>query len=101
MIFLYVTCKNIDEAKGIAKELLNRKAAACTNIMPISSMYLHDGNITEGTETAMIIKTIDSKVGDVEDIVRESHSYRAPCIASLSLHRLNREYKEWITSQIA
>ena len=38
---------------------------------------------------------------DVADIVRELHSYKTPCIASLTLHRMNTEFKEWMTNCIA
>lgn len=99
MVFLYVTCKNHEEAVRIARQIVKKKAAGCVNIFPIRSIYGGDGSdLKETDETSMIVKTIDSKVQEVEDIVRSLHSYKTPCIASFALHRLNREYKEWLTS---
>ncbi|MBI3588897.1 MAG: divalent-cation tolerance protein CutA [Candidatus Liptonbacteria bacterium] len=100
MVFLYITCKNQEEAKRIGRQLVREKAAGCVNIFPISSVYGDGGGVRETEETSMIVKTIDSKVQEVEDIVRSIHSYKVPCIASFSLHRLNHEYKEWLTSQV-
>jgi periplasmic divalent cation tolerance protein len=100
MVFLYVTCKNIEEARRISRELVRKKAAGCVNIMPINSIYKDGDDLRETEETAMIVKTIDSKVQEAEDIVRSIHSYKVPCIASFALHRLNREYKEWLTSMV-
>ena len=98
MVFLYVTCKNHEEAVRIGRQLVKKKAAGCVNIFPIRSVYSDNGGLMETDETSMIVKTIDSKVQEAEDIVRSLHSYKTPCIASFALHRLNREYKEWLTS---
>ena len=99
MVFLYVTCKNHEEAKRIGRQLIRQKAAGCVNIFPINSIYSGgDKELHETEETSMIIKTIDSKVQEAEDIVRSIHSYKTPCIATFALHRLNHEYKEWLTS---
>ncbi len=102
MVFLYVTCKDMDEAKKIGKELIEQKVAGCVNIDPIHSLYRgNDGKVGIVEEVAMIIKTIDSKVQQAEDIVHKLHSYTVPCIASFALFRLNREYKEWLMEQVS
>jgi len=101
MIFLYITCKDVDEAKKIGHALIKSKAAGCVNIAPITSVYPEDGEVKEVTEASLIVKTIDSKVQQVENIVRELHSYKIPCMASFALFRLNREYKDWLMSCVA
>jgi periplasmic divalent cation tolerance protein len=101
MIFLYITCKNMDEARAIAKAVIEKKVAGCVNIFPVQSIYQDDGGAKEVSEVSLLVKTSDSKVQDVEDLVRGLHSYKTPCIASLSLWRLNREYKEWLVGQLA
>ncbi|MBI4094980.1 MAG: divalent-cation tolerance protein CutA [Candidatus Liptonbacteria bacterium] len=101
MLFLYITCKNEEEAKKISHALIKRKAAGCVNIHLIHSVYPENGAVKDVPEAAMIVKTIDSKVHQVEDIVRELHSYKVPCVASFSLFRLNREYKDWLMSCVA
>jgi periplasmic divalent cation tolerance protein len=97
MVFLYITCKDAAEASKIGNALVERRAAACVNMWPIHSIYRGEGEKVErASEEVLIVKTIDAKVQAAEDIVRELHSYTTPCIASFSLHRLNREYKEWM-----
>ncbi len=97
MVFLYVTCKNHEEAKRIGRQLIKQKAAGCVNIFPIQSIYSEKDGLHETEETSMIIKTIDSKIQEAEDIIRSIHSYKTPCIATFALHRMNHEYKEWLT----
>ncbi|KKR04484.1 MAG: CutA1 divalent ion tolerance protein, periplasmic divalent cation tolerance protein [Candidatus Peregrinibacteria bacterium GW2011_GWC2_39_14] len=101
MVFVYITCASSEEAKKLAKILLEKKSAGCVNIFPIQSMYPENGSLKEVNEYAIIVKTIDSRVQAVEDIVRANHSYRSPFIGTLSLSRLNREYKEWLTAVLA
>ncbi len=101
MVFLYITCKDADEAKRIGRTLVERKMAGCVNIAPIDSIYSENGKTKEVTEASLLVKTIDSKVQAVEDVVRDLHSYSTPCIASFALHRLNREYKDWLVRAVA
>lgn len=100
MVFLYVTCKDAAEAKKIGSELVKRKIAGCVNIAPIESIYRDNGELVATPEASLLIKTSDQKVQQVEDTVRHLHSYKVPCIASFALHRLNREYKEWLVNQL-
>ena len=102
MVFLYVTCKNVDEAKKIGKALVEGKAAGWVNISPIHGMYRQDGEVKELADgAAILIKTIEQKVQHVEDIVRATHTSKIPCIASFTLYRLNREYKDWLINTVA
>lgn len=100
MVFTYTTCASEEEAKRLGRLLVQEGAAGCVNIFPIAAMYRDGGNVKEQGEYALLAKTIDGKVQMVEDIIRAGHSYQTPCIATLALHRLNREYKEWLTSEI-
>ena len=101
MVFIYITCASEEEAKKIGRALLDKGAAGCVNIFPIHSMYRDGGKERDAPEYALIAKTIDSKVQATEDVIKDLHSYKVPCVATFALFRMNREYKEWLTSQIA
>jgi len=101
MVFLYVTCKNPEEAQKISHTLVGKKIAGWVNIAPINSVYRENGEIKESAGTSLIVKTVESKVQDVEDVVRALQSHKVPCIASFSLYRLNREYKDWLIGSVA
>ena len=101
MVFLYVTCRNLDEAKAVSRALIERKAAGWVNISPVQAVYRSGDGVKEVDGAAIIIKTIESKVQNVEDTVREFHRGRISCIASFSLYRLNREYKDGLINTVA
>lgn len=101
MVFLYVTCKNTEEARRLAKMLVEERAAGWVNVTPAHAVYRQGGEVKEAADgAAIIVKTIESKVQHVEDVVRANHTSRIPCIAAFSLYRLNREYKDWLISTV-
>ena len=96
MIFIYVPCQNIDTAKIIANILVEKKMAGKVDIMPTSSVYRVAEGVTEVSGATMIIMTIDRHIQDIEDIVREHYQGGIPCMATISLYRLNRDFKDWL-----
>ncbi len=100
MVLIYITCKNTDEAKKIGKLIIERHLAACVNIWPMESIYFWQGKLTENNETALIVKTHEPKIADIEALILQNHSYATPFIGSIDVRRLNREYKEWMSTVI-
>ena len=97
MIYLYTPCKDVSEAKRIAKALVTRKIAACANIFPISSIYRWKGNLTE--EQVLLIKTTKKNTDKVRDEIKKLHSYDVPCIASFEVD-CNSDYETWVKSEV-
>lgn len=96
MIFIYVPCQNLDTAKTIAKILVEKRMAGKVDILPTNSVSLENGRVAETTGATMIIMTIDKHVQGIEDIVREYYQDGVPCMATISLYRLNRDFKDWL-----
>ncbi|AXI99988.1 divalent cation tolerance protein [Cyclonatronum proteinivorum] len=100
-VMLYVTTANVSEAQSIARTLLVHKLIACANILPrVQSLYRMDGVITEDEEAIMLVKTLESKLEEVENRITELHSYTVPCILQISTIRGNDAYINWIHSEI-
>lgn len=100
MVFIYTTFPTKEEAEKISQILLEKRMAACVNMWPLSSKYWWENKIESGEEIAVLIKTIEQKVGEVENVIRENHSYKVPCIATISIFRINQEYKEYLNKEI-
>ena len=96
MIFIYVPCQNLDTAKTIAKLLVEKKMAGKVDIMLTDSISRVNGGVTEASGATMIIMTIDKHIQDIEDIVREHYQGGVPCMATITLYRLNRDFKDWL-----
>lgn len=100
MILIYVTCKDIEEAKKISKNLLEKRLIACANMFPINSMYWWEGKINEDKEFALIIKTKKEKFEEVKKEIKKIHSYKVPCIVSFDIKRGNEDFLNWIKKEV-
>lgn len=70
--------------------------AGKVDVMPTNSFSQENGGVAEVSGATMIIMTIDKHVQDIEDTVREYYQDGVPCMATISLYRLNRDFKDWL-----
>jgi periplasmic divalent cation tolerance protein len=93
---VYVTAMDADEARSIARVLVEERLVACVNYWPITSAFRWEGAIEEGAEAAMICKTRTALVPQVIARIKEIHSYETPCITSWEIAAGSESYLDWI-----
>ena len=99
-IFVYVACKDIQEARKIAGHCVEERLAVSVNIFPnMESVYWWDGQINNEAETVMILKTMESRYDDLEKAVKKLHSYECPCIVALPVMHGYQPYLNWIKTE--
>jgi periplasmic divalent cation tolerance protein len=90
------TAGSRDEARRIAEALVDRKLAACVNIITkVVSIYRWKGKVEEAEEWMLLIKTA-SKFAPVRDAILEMHSYELPECLSISIEEGSPEYLKWL-----
>ena len=98
---VYMTAGNMDEASRIAKALVQRRLAACVNIIDgMRSVYEWKGTLHEEREVVMIAKTHADYLPDLVEAVKGMHSYDCPCIVGLDVHDGNNAFLDWIRAQV-
>lgn len=100
MIAVYITCKNEDEAKNIARQLLDLRLIACANIFPIKSMYWWQDEITEEKEVALLCKSSEENFEEIKKEAEEMHSYDIPLIECWNVDDVNKAYLEWMKGEL-
>ena len=101
-VFVYTTYPSLVEAERIGKALLERRLAACVNILPgMISHYRWQGAIERGEEVVMIVKTRASLSDDVRGAVREMHAYSTPAILVLPIEGGEPAYLDWLMRETA
>lgn len=101
MILVFSTAASKKEARHISKILLQKKLAACVNIIPgIESHYRWKGRIETGKEFLLLIKTKAALFGKLEKAVRENHSYSVPEIVAVSLEKGSKSYLDWLREAV-
>ncbi|MDP6671198.1 MAG: divalent-cation tolerance protein CutA [archaeon] len=94
-----VTCSNSTEAKKIAKHLLEKKLVACCNIVPeIESIYLWKGEVKQGSEALLIVKTREQLKEKVQEEIEKIHSYELPVIEFIETELSSKACK-WIEKE--
>jgi periplasmic divalent cation tolerance protein len=91
------TAGSQEEARKIAHSLVERKFAACVNIVPqIESIYRWQGKVESANEWLLLIKTLDTNFSQVCDEIKKLHSYELPECVKLEISGGNQEYLRWI-----
>lgn len=99
-VFVYTTYPSIVEAERIGRALVERRLAACVNILPgMVSLYWWEGKIDRGDEVVMIIKTRASLAEPVRAAVKKMHSYSTPAILVLPIESVDSDYHAWIVAE--
>ncbi len=91
----YITCPTRQVAESISRAMIEQGHAACTNIFPISSIYLWQKKIESEDEHVAILKTTQEKWEDLSKAIELAHPYEVPCIMRFDVCA-NDAYEEWI-----
>ena len=96
-LMVYVTAADANEARRIAKALVEERLAACVNILGrIESVYHWEGAVQSSEETAFLAKTTEACFDALAARVRELHSYELPCVVAVPLAQGEAAFLDWI-----
>lgn len=98
---ILTTTGSREEAQKIARALVERKLAACVNIVgPIESIYRWKGAVETSEEFLLVIKTTGVAYERVRDLIRLLHSHELPECIQLSIEDGLPKYLEWIGESV-
>src|SRR5258707_15084291 len=85
-IVVLCTCSTSEEARRLAGSLIEKRLAACVNLLPpVRSIYHWKGAVEEGEETLMIIKASRPLFEKLRPEIERLHSYEEPEIVGLPI----------------
>ena len=96
---VYITAGSRDEARRIARALIEARLAACVNILgPVESSFYWNG-VEQEEEVALVAKALDGDFDALAACVRQVHSYDCPCIVAWPISRGEPAYLRWIEEE--
>lgn len=96
-----VTAKDKEEAHKIAQGLLDKKLAACVNVIDsVESMFWWQGKMDQAREVLLVMKTRGDVMEEVIRTVKSLHSYDTPEIIAFPIVAGSKDYLDWIDSSV-
>jgi periplasmic divalent cation tolerance protein len=91
------TAGSEEQASAIARELVERRLAACVSIVGNACSFFHwKGEVTEEDEKLLIIKTARRLFPKLRQTIRELHSYDLPEVLALPIEDGDADYLNWL-----
>lgn len=89
-------------ADRLARELVERRLAACINIVgPIRSVYRWRDNIENDQEFLLLIKTTAERTAELRTALKALHTYELPECVELTVSGGREEYLAWLAAQVS
>lgn len=99
-VIVLVTAGSLDEARAIAKGVLEAKLAMCANIIPgVESHYWWQGKLETAPEFLLLIKSTREQFDALSILVKQLHSYDCPEIVALSPEAVEANFLKWWVGQ--
>lgn len=99
-ILVINNCPDTATADKIARELVERRLAACVNIMPACrSLYQWQGAVESAEEIPLLIKTTAALYPALQAAIQALHPYEVPEIIALPIAHGLPAYLDWVAAE--
>lgn len=100
-LIVFCTCGSESEALELARALVERRLAACVNVLPrVQSVYRWQGEVHNEAEVLLLIKTTEERFDSLRDAILALHSYQTPEIVAVPLSEGEDKYLAWIRASV-
>ena len=100
-VIVLTTIGENNDAHDLATDLVEKRLAACVNIVPrIHSVYRWQGNVEHDNEQLLIIKTLDEKLDELKSVLFARHPYEVPEFVVLPIADLSDAYRDWLIAAV-
>jgi len=83
-------------AEKAVAAVLDRRLAACANLLPATSRYWWNGRVESADEVVVLFKTVPKRVGALFEFVRSTHPYRVPELVEVDVPRVGAAYLQYL-----
>ncbi|HET7183983.1 MAG TPA: divalent-cation tolerance protein CutA [Terriglobales bacterium] len=90
-----------EEAGKIARSLVERRLAACVNVVEIESVYRWKEAVESAEEWLLLIKTTAEAFAQVQAAIQELHTYDLPECVVLPIENGSEDYLAWIGESVS
>jgi periplasmic divalent cation tolerance protein len=100
IVTVTTTVGSMDDAKRLAREIVEHRLAACVQIDVVAaSIYRWEGRLCEEPEVRLSIKTLARRQAALEALFAELHPYELPQFLC-EKHEGSQAYADWVRSEV-
>lgn len=100
IVSVYATFGNRDEAETIGRAMIERRLAACVNILgECTSFYRWEGKVQQDRETAALFKTRADRASALIEAIAGLHSYDVPAAVVWPIADALPAYAQWVMQE--
>jgi len=101
IVVVLATFPDLVVGRKIARQLVERRLAACVNLNPgVTSIYRWDGKIEEETEVQGLIKTTRVGFEKLKAAIVDLHPYNTPEVLLVSVDGGAEGYLNWVDAEV-
>jgi periplasmic divalent cation tolerance protein len=95
------TCGSREIADRLALALVERRLAACVNVIPgVRSTYRWAGRIEQADEFVLMIKTASKELQAIEATIRATSGYELPELVAVEIAGGSADYLDWVAASV-
>lgn len=95
-LLVMTTVGTADQARTLARTMVERRLAACAQITAIESFYRWKGAVENEPEWRVLFKTRAGGYAALEAAIRAMHPYELPAIHAVATLQAYAAYAEWV-----
>lgn len=100
-IQIFTTTEKKDDAEVISREVVEKRLAACAQVLgPITSIYWWKEEIEKTEEWLCIMKSRSDLFEELEEAIKSIHPYEVPEIVAAPIVSGSHSYLEWLEQEI-
>ena len=97
ILIVVTTVGTQEQALDIANHLIDKRLAACVNIVPgVRSIFRWKGEVNDDTEFLLLAKTVEARYEDVSAAIKSLHAYELPEILAYPASLADDLFAAWV-----
>ena len=90
-----------DQAHKMARTLVRERLAGSINVLPGTfSVYRWENELSEDTESLLLVKTTQERYPALEARVRQMHPYEVPELLALKVEHTLPQFAAWLEDSV-
>lgn len=100
-LVVITTTETLADGERLARILVEAELAACAQVLPqITTVYRWQGKVEQANEALLLIKTTSMAYPELENAIKQNHSYQTPEIIALPVEMGSADYLNWLATSV-